>query len=63
MIVTIERSYGLNHKTTIVTNLALDMIMNNNSRVVIYDRKVRYKQWLYYKSFTIVIYDCKLHFS
>ncbi len=38
-----RKNSGLYNKTTIVTNLALAMIINYTPRVVIYNHKVRYK--------------------
>ncbi len=38
-----RKNSGLYCKNTIVTNLALAMIINYDPRVVIYDHKVRYK--------------------
>ncbi len=49
--------YDRNHiyyKTTIVTNLASDRSINDNCRILIYDRKERYKlkhNLLSYKTF------------
>jgi hypothetical protein len=37
------QSYGKYYKTTILTNLALAMIINYNRRVIIYNCKVGYK--------------------
>jgi hypothetical protein len=37
------RLFGLYYITTIVSNLAVDMIINYNPRVIIYDHEVCYK--------------------